>query len=235
LRSAVLALALFGCRSPSSATAPTVASAEPPSPATQPMRSAPHNTTVRDPGDDIQEQAAKLLAGSRCRESAVAQHGLILPIVRIDLQVGASGEVVRADADDGPAPKTMRECYVALLREHRFQRTDGGTEILNVEVDVPRGSLDKDIIRRVVRAHINEIRYCYNQGLGRDASMKGRVAIQFTIGPDGTVPVAEVATSEIKDVEVGRCIAAALKRWTFPAPEGGGNVVVTYPFVLEPG
>jgi hypothetical protein len=30
------------------------------------------------------------------------------------------------------------------------------------------GALDKDIIRRIVRAHINEVRYCYNQGLARD-------------------------------------------------------------------
>ena len=98
-----------------------------------------------------------------------------------------------------------------------------------------KGALDKDIIRRIVRAHINEVRYCYNQGLVRDPNLKGRVAVQFTIGPTGKVPVAVVQQSSIKDKNVANCVAKAVKRWKFPKPQGGGNVVVTYPFVLSPG
>lgn len=98
-----------------------------------------------------------------------------------------------------------------------------------------KGALDKDIIRRVVRAHINEVRGCYNQGLVRDPNLKGRVSVQFTIGPTGNVPVAVVQESSIKDNSVAQCIAKAVKRWKFPKPDGGGNVVVTYPFVLESG
>jgi hypothetical protein len=98
-----------------------------------------------------------------------------------------------------------------------------------------KGALDKDIIRRIVRAHINEVRYCYNQGLARDPNMKGRVSVQFTIGPTGKVPVAVVQDSSISDRNVANCIAQAVRRWTFPKPQGGGNVVVTYPFVLSPG
>lgn len=98
-----------------------------------------------------------------------------------------------------------------------------------------KGALDKDIIRRVVRAHINEVRHCYNQGLVRDPNLNGRVAVQFTIGPTGSVPVAVVQQSSIKDKNVANCVASAVKRWKFPKPQGGGNVVVTYPFVLSPG
>ena len=97
------------------------------------------------------------------------------------------------------------------------------------------GALDKDIIRRIVRAHINEVRYCYNQALARDPNAKGRVAVQFTIGGTGKVPSAVVQETTMKDAGVGNCIAQAVKRWTFPKPEGGGSVIVTYPFVLEPG
>jgi hypothetical protein len=204
-----------------------------PTPATAPPPTA--GAAGRDPANDIEEQAARLMAAADCREGSESTKSVFLPIVRIDLQIGASGEVVRADADDGPAPRRVSECYVARLRAHRFQRTDAGTGILSVEIVHPRGALDKDVIRRVVRAHINEIRGCYNEGLRRDASMKGRVSIQFTIGPDGSVPLSVVHETEIKDVEVGRCIANAITRWTFPKPEGGGNVVVTYPFVLEAG
>jgi TonB family protein len=98
-----------------------------------------------------------------------------------------------------------------------------------------QGALDKDIIRRIVRAHINEVRHCYNQGLAKDQNLKGRVAVQFTIGGTGKVPTAVVASSTVKDASVGNCIAKAVRRWKFPKPQGGGSVIVTYPFVLEAG
>ena len=96
------------------------------------------------------------------------------------------------------------------------------------------GNLDKDIVRRIVRAHINEVRYCYNQGLARDPSLGGRVAIQFTINSEGKVPAAVVRETTLKDAAVGNCIAQAVRRWTFPKPKDG-SVIVDYPFVLEPG
>ncbi|HEY0138254.1 MAG TPA: AgmX/PglI C-terminal domain-containing protein, partial [Nannocystis sp.] len=96
------------------------------------------------------------------------------------------------------------------------------------------GALDKDIIRRIVRAHINEIRYCYNRGLVRDPRLTGRVAMRFTIAGNGKVPLASVHESTLRDPAVGICITQAVKRWTFPRPEGGGSVNVTYPFVLAP-
>ena len=98
-----------------------------------------------------------------------------------------------------------------------------------------KGSLDKDIIRRIVRAHINEIRYCYNQGLTKEPDLEGRVAVKFTIGGTGKVTDSEVATTSLDNEDVEDCIAKAVKRWKFPRPTGGGNVVVTYPFVLSPG
>ena len=97
------------------------------------------------------------------------------------------------------------------------------------------GALDKDIIRRIVRAHINEVRYCYNQELARNPNADGRVAIQFTIGPTGKVPTAVVAEHNMGASQTPACIAKAVRRWTFPKPEGGGSVIVTYPFVLGDG
>ncbi len=79
-----------------------------------------------------------------------------------------------------------------------------------------QGALDKDIIRRIVRAHINEIRYCYNQALARDPNAKGRVAIQFVIGGTGKVPSAVVSESTMRDARVGSCMAQAVRRWIVP-------------------
>lgn len=96
------------------------------------------------------------------------------------------------------------------------------------------GSLDKDIIRRIVRAHINEVRTCYNIGLKKDPTLAGEVTIAFTISGTGTVSSATVKDDTVPDAKVGKCIAKAVKRWVFPKPTGGGLVAVRYPFVLSP-
>ncbi len=97
------------------------------------------------------------------------------------------------------------------------------------------GGLDKDLIRRVVRAHVNEVRHCYNQGLVKDPNLKGRVAVQFTIGATGKVSSAVVGESDLKDQAVASCIAQAVRRWSFPKPASGGAAMVTYPFILQTG
>ncbi|PRP91770.1 FHA domain protein [Enhygromyxa salina] len=98
-----------------------------------------------------------------------------------------------------------------------------------------QGALDRDIIRRIVRAHINEVRSCYNSGLTKNPNLEGRVAVNFVITGTGKVGSSVVQESTIKDSSVSNCIAKAVKRWKFPKPRGGGNVIVTYPFNLSPG
>ncbi|MCY1059335.1 AgmX/PglI C-terminal domain-containing protein [Nannocystis sp. SCPEA4] len=97
------------------------------------------------------------------------------------------------------------------------------------------GSLDKGIIRRTVRAHLQEIRHCYDQALIRDSSARGRMAVQFMISGAGQVTSAAVVDDAIGDPTLSSCIAQAVRRWKFPRTEGGGPSIVTYPFVLEPG
>ncbi len=96
-----------------------------------------------------------------------------------------------------------------------------------------QGALDRDIIRRIVRAHINEVRHCYNQGLSRDPSLQGRVAVKFVITATGAIASAVTEESTVKDNAVNNCVAKAVKRWKFPKPRGGGSVIVSYPFTLS--
>jgi TonB family protein len=97
-----------------------------------------------------------------------------------------------------------------------------------------RGSLDKDIIKRIIRRHINEVRYCYEQELGKKPDLEGRVAVQFVIGSDGTVTSSSVSSSTLGNPQVETCISSAVRRWKFPAVKGGGVVIVSYPFALRP-
>lgn len=98
-----------------------------------------------------------------------------------------------------------------------------------------KGTIDKDVIRRIVRNHHNEVRHCYNQGLTRDPNLSGRVAVMFTIGPSGLVPDAAVAENTVGDRNVANCVASAVRRWKFPKPATGGSAMVTYPFSFTPG
>jgi len=97
-----------------------------------------------------------------------------------------------------------------------------------------QGSLSKEVIRRIINRHRNEVLFCYEQELNTRPGLQGRVAVKFIIAPSGEVMNAVVDNSNMGSVKVEQCIAQAVRRWSFPAPEGGGLVTVTYPFVFEP-
>ena len=96
-----------------------------------------------------------------------------------------------------------------------------------------KGGLDPDLVRRIVRAHINELRGCYAKGLTRRASLHGRVTVAFTVGTQGRVTSTNISHSSLADARVERCISRTVQRWHFPKPRGGGEVRVTYPLVFE--
>lgn len=114
-------------------------------------------------------------------------------------------------------------------------RKSGGVSVRSGEANV-RGALAKEVIRRYIHQHMNEIRFCYEQKLRSRPDLAGRVAVRFIISPDGTVSSAipEGSQTNLGDPEVEGCVARAVSRIVFPSPEGGGVVIVTYPFVFQP-
>jgi hypothetical protein len=95
------------------------------------------------------------------------------------------------------------------------------------------GSLSKDAIRRVVHRHLNEVKFCYERELASRPDLSGRVSIKFLINGMGAVQSSAATDSTLGSAALDSCIAGAVRRWTFPQPEGGGVVIVTYPFQLE--
>jgi TonB family protein len=89
------------------------------------------------------------------------------------------------------------------------------------------------VIRRVIRRHINEVRFCYEQELAQRPDLSGRVTVSFIISATGAVQTSSVANTTLNNARVEGCVAQAVRRWTFPAPDGGGAVLVNYPFVLD--
>ena len=92
------------------------------------------------------------------------------------------------------------------------------------------GALDKDIVRRIIRAHINEIRGCYNEVLAHKPSWGASVRFDFTIGKTGQVTAAAFGEGP-REHGIDTCIVAAIKRWRFPS--GPGEARVQAPFFLS--
>lgn len=97
-----------------------------------------------------------------------------------------------------------------------------------------RGALDKELVRREIRKHISEIKYCYEQQLVRAPSLSGRVAVRFVIVATGAVAASSIAESSLGDASVEACVANAVKRWQFPVAQQAGATIVTYPFSFSP-
>lgn len=103
---------------------------------------------------------------------------------------------------------------------------------LGAEASVAKG-LDRDQIAAVINRNQGQVRFCYEQGLQSDATLNGRVAVDFTIGGNGMVKEASVASTTLKAKTVEDCIVMRLKSWKFPLPDGGVDVKVSYPFTLR--
>jgi TonB family protein len=114
-----------------------------------------------------------------------------------------------------------------------LETADGGASDSNGGA-ARAGSLDKEIIRRIIRRHISEVRDCYEPRLVEKPALSGRILVRFTINAEGTVISSILHSSTMNEPAVENCTVAAVGRWQFPKPLGGGQVIVTYPFVLTP-
>jgi len=95
------------------------------------------------------------------------------------------------------------------------------------------GSLDRTVIQRVIRRHLNQIRYCYERDLQVSPPLAGKIAVRMVIGPEGRVTSANAAQDTLAWPKTTECVLRVIKRLRFPRPKGGGVVVVTYPFVFK--
>jgi hypothetical protein len=96
------------------------------------------------------------------------------------------------------------------------------------------GRLEPKVIQDAVRAHYDTFRKCYEQGLGRNANLQGRVSARFVIGRDGSVTNVSNGGSDLPDDAVVSCVLRSFYLIRFPPPDGG-IVTVVYPVMLEPG
>ena len=90
------------------------------------------------------------------------------------------------------------------------------------------GDLDGDIARRIIRAHRNEIRYCYSKVLADKEGASGSIKLSISVGPTGKVSSASTSDDTVGDI--ASCIEKAAKRWKFPKASGVSVVSTKFTF-----
>jgi TonB family protein len=148
-----------------------------------------------------------------------------------------------------PAPTVHRPVTVFVpieFRDGRFASSDcyrGRRELHKAPLPAPtvdagahpmsaplRGSLPKEGIRTEIRRHEPQVRGCYERALDHNRELSGRISVLFTISPNGQVLSSSIQSSTLDSAELEDCTGRAVCDWRFQAPDGGGIVIVSYPF-----
>jgi hypothetical protein len=97
------------------------------------------------------------------------------------------------------------------------------------------GRMDREALREVMRAHADEVRACYEQGLRAQPSLEGKLLVRWVIDDTGRakLPCIVGASTTIQDREVWRCVMKQVTTWQFPKAEPEGFVRVTFPWSLR--
>jgi hypothetical protein len=101
-----------------------------------------------------------------------------------------------------------------------------------VEQAVAKPSIDRSVVSAVVGSHRGEILKCFADGKKTKPDMKGSVNVTLSVTPDGNVSRPQVQSS-LGAPLVAACVAKAVASWKFPARQGTGLAVVSYPFTLN--
>lgn len=101
----------------------------------------------------------------------------------------------------------------------------------------PPPTVDRHAVKAAITAAKPGVTDCYQQALARNPELGGILKVQFTVTrQDGTgrIKDAEIADEGLGNPFFEMCVLTALGEMEYPAPEGEGEVVVTYPFKLQP-
>ncbi|MDD4972976.1 MAG: AgmX/PglI C-terminal domain-containing protein [Bacteriovorax sp.] len=116
--------------------------------------------------------------------------------------------------------------------------TKGSVMVAGVPVEkIAVSTIDPDAIRRLLRDHIPQFRYCYQKELDVDKNPEGFQGVmnfRFFIASQGRVNRSEITSEEITSDKVRDCMKNVLHGIQFPAPHGGRTVEVNQPMNLYP-
>ncbi len=114
----------------------------------------------------------------------------------------------------------------------------GSVSVAGVPVEkISVSTINPDEIRRILRDHIPQFRYCYQAELDTNKNpegLQGRMNFKFSIGGSGRVTKSEIQSEEISSDKVRDCIKNVLGGIQFPSPGAGKTVDVAQPINFYP-
>ena len=144
---------------------------------------------------------------------------------------GAGGRGTRTQGIAGVNTKGKGSGYTGygtggLGDKGRVFVTPGGAEEKFI------GTIDKEAVRRVVRAGLREVRSCYERELNKKRSIAGKVVIEWLIGEQGRVLKTKTVSNTTRATRLANCVRRRIASWRFPEPPEGVIAEVQYPFVF---
>jgi len=116
--------------------------------------------------------------------------------------------------------------------------TKGSVMVAGVPVEkIAVSVIDGDAIRRLLREHIPQFRYCYQKELDTNKNpdgFQGVMNFRFFIATGGRVSRSEVSSDEITSDKVRDCMKDVLHGIQFPSPRGASTVEVRQSMNLYP-
>ena len=142
---------------------------------------------------------------------------------------GTGGTIGLADFGNGYKRGRGRKWGGGKLRRKK-------KPVLRLRTGKPKvfGSLDKEIIRRVIHSRRSQFKYCYEKELSKYPNLNGKIEVFFIISGNGRVLSSKIQKTSMNNDNVEGCVKNRVRYLRFPAPKGGGEVHVTYPFFFKP-
>ncbi len=76
--------------------------------------------------------------------------------------------------------------------------------------------LSKDAVLSFIQKHLGEIEQCTAGSVPR-----GNIVLELTITPDGKIKTVKVVSGTLNNSNAERCLLDTVKKWQFPANQGG--------------
>ncbi len=136
------------------------------------------------------------------------------------------------EVDEAPADEEADDPAAEIEDTEDWEDPDGiGEE------EAERYPTSKEGINDAIREELSEIRECYQSWLNMEPDLEGEVKVKFVISD--VEGVGEVTSTEIMDQTTTShtlfegCVLNVMSDLKFEAPEDGGVVIVSYPFVFK--
>lgn len=89
-------------------------------------------------------------------------------------------------------------------------------------------------VYRTLRRYVGGLKYLYNNALKKDASLKGKIVVKFTIQADGRVKEAIMVSSTLDSKKLEKRIIKRIHKWRFVEIKGSDDYTINYTFDFAP-